>query len=164
VRNGSHALQLSAGSGSTSFAYARRALSAPYGEVTASTDFRVTTEGASGGNVSALRLFDGAGSRVAGLYRVNVTGEVWLKIGSSTFQKISASLPLNTWTRLTLHLKVGPAGAGVVDVYKDGIKAFSTTTATLGINPIATVELGNDTTAQTFASVADNVAITSGTP
>ena len=98
------------------------------------------------------------------MYRLNGSGQVWLKVGSGTYQKISASLPLNTWLRLTVHLKVGAAGAGVVDVYKDGIKAFSTTTATLGTNPIASVELGNDTTAQAFSSLADNVAITPGGP
>jgi hypothetical protein len=163
VRVGASALQLAGAAGATSFADARRAVAPARAELTASLDFRVAAEGGTGGNVSALRLRDAAGNRVVGLYRRNLTGELWVEY-DDRLVRVAPELPLDTWTRLTLHVVVGGAGASTVEVLKDGSRVYATTTASLGTAPIASVELGNGSPAQPFTSYADDVAITPGGP
>jgi len=73
VRTGGLAAQLSETATSGSKAYARKTFSSAESDLTASGDFRVVTQGASGGNVPFFRLLSPAGARLVSLYRQNGT-------------------------------------------------------------------------------------------
>ncbi len=159
VASGSYAAGLSETSTSGSEAYVRRTLSSGQTQQTASADFDVTAEGASGSNVPLLRLFDSSGNRVVSLYRQNATGgQVWVAYGG-TYNKTSAVLPLGTWAHVSLRVVVN-GGTSTVVVSLNGTTVFSTTSANLGTSPLSTVQIGNEIPAQAFSQYVDNVAVT----
>ena len=159
VASGSYAAGLSETSTSGSEAYVRRTLSSGQTQLTASADFDVTAEGASGSNVPLLRLFDSSGNRVVSLYRQNATGgQVWVAYGG-TYNKTSAVLPLGTWAHVSLRVVVN-GGTSTVVVSLNGTTVFSTTSANLGTSPLSTVQIGNEIAAQAFSQYVDNVAVT----
>src|SRR5690348_8951867 len=67
VKSGSYAAQLSETSSSGSKAYVRETLPSSQVDLTASGDFQVLQEGASGGNVPFFRFFTGGGTRIINL-------------------------------------------------------------------------------------------------
>src|SRR5437764_12984601 len=79
VKSGSYAAQLSETSTSGSYAYASRTLATAPTDLDVSGDFDTTVEGASGGNVRFVRLFDPSGALVVSLYRQNGSGVVGLQ-------------------------------------------------------------------------------------
>src|SRR5919197_766042 len=88
VRTGSLAAQLSESSTSGSFAYARKTVSAVQQDLTASGDFQVLQQGASGGNVPFFRLLDPSSARIVSVYRQNgssgTAGVSTVQIGNDT--------------------------------------------------------------------------------
>jgi PKD repeat protein len=158
VRTGSLAAQLSESSTSGSFAYARKTVSAVQQDVTASGDFQVRQEGASGGNVPFFRLLDPSSVRVVTLYRQNATGgQIWVGYAGGHFST-TGTLPLNTWGSLSLHV-ITNGTSSTVEVRLNGTLIYQTSSASLGTSGIATVQIGNDTAAQAFTIVVDTINV-----
>ena len=159
---GIDALRLTAGSGTGSFADVRKVLSANQTNVTVTADVKITTEGASGGNVPILRLFDPSGVRVINFYRQNLSGAALsLTIGPGSTNRLATTgtLPLNSWGHFELHVITAGTGVSTVEIRLNGTLIFSTTTAGLATTGIKTVQFGNETKAQAFSLLADEVRI-----
>jgi len=155
VKSGSYAAQLSESSASGSKAYVRETLASPQVDLTATGDFQVVQEGASGGNVPFFRFFTGGGTRIITLYRQNVNGKVQVGFGGGNFVS-SGTLALNTWANVQLHVIIAGT-ASTVEVRLNGTLVYSTTSANLGTTATASLQLGNETTAQKFTLAADNI-------
>jgi hypothetical protein len=161
-KNGSFGAQLSESSASGSKAYVRENFTPAQQNLTASGDFQVTQQGASGGNVPFLRFFTSptGGTRIITLYRQNVNGKIQVGYGSGNFAT-SATLQLNTWANLQLHV-ITAGATSTVEVLKDGTSIYQTTGASLGTTGVSTVQIGNDTAAQAGTIVADNINVQYG--
>jgi hypothetical protein len=158
VRTGSLAAQLSESSTSGSKAYVRKTFGSAQQDLTATGDFDVLKEGASGGNVPFFRLLDPSSTRVVSLYRQNATGgKIGVTYGGSHFSP-SGSLPLNTWGTLSLHVVINGASS-TVEVRLNGTLIYQTTSANLGTAGVSTLQIGNDTAAQAFNLVADTINV-----
>jgi hypothetical protein len=161
AKAGAWAARLTAGTATGSFAYIRRALSSAATTVTVTADVKVLAEGASGANVPIVRLFDPSGARVVSLYRQNQSGSVvWISVGGTRYV-LTGTLPLGVWKHFELRIVAGGSGASTVTVRSDGVTVFSTVTATLATTGIKTVQFGNETKAQAFSLLADEVRIAS---
>jgi hypothetical protein len=161
VKSGSYAARLSETSTTGSFAYARRTLSPTQADLTASGDFQISQEGASGGNVPILRFFDPSGTRLIRLFRQNQSGnKLYVGYGGTNYL-FSGTLPLGTWAHFDVHVTTGGTGASTVEVWLNGARVYQTSTASLGTAGVASVQIGNETTAQTFTLYADNISVTS---
>jgi hypothetical protein len=161
VKSGSFAARLSETSTSGSYAYIRKTLSAPQTNLTASGDVHIAQEGASNANVPILRLFDSAGNRLISLFRQNqANNKLYVGYGGTNFL-LSGTLPLSTWAHWDVHVTMGGAGASTVEVRLNGTQVYQTSTANLGTASVATVQIGNETKAQTFTLYADNITVTS---
>jgi Concanavalin A-like lectin/glucanases superfamily len=158
IKTGTYAAQLSETASSGSLAYARKTLLGGQVDLTASGDFQVLQEGASGGNVPFFRFFASDGTtRIVSLYRQNVNGKIYVGYGGSTFVS-SAKLVLNTWANLQLHVII--AATSTVEVRLNGTLIYQATSANLGTTAAAaSVQLGNETAAQQFTLVADNIGV-----
>src|SRR6266566_4751426 len=111
----------------------------------------------SGGNVPLIRLFTGGGTRIISLYRQNVISKIQVGYGGGNFAS-SATLALNTWANLQLHVIIAGA-TSTVEVRLNGNLVYSTASANLGTTAAAILQIGNETAAQTFTLVADNIAV-----
>jgi hypothetical protein len=160
VRTGALAAQLSESATSGSKAYVRKTLSAAQTELTATGDFRVVKEGASGGNVPFFRFFDPGSSRILSVYRQNAGGSIQVGIGS-VHSPTSASLGLNTWATISVHVIVNGASS-TIDVNVNGAPVYHTGSAALSGGSVATIQIGNDTAAQAFNLVADTISVDGG--
>lgn len=76
VKTGSQAARLSASANSGSYAYAHKELPSSETDLSVSANVRDEQEGASGGHVPLLRLYDAAGTRQVSLYRQNLGGDL----------------------------------------------------------------------------------------
>ena len=157
IKTGTYAAQLSETASSGSLAYARKTLLGGQVDLTASGDFQVLQEGASGGNVPFFRFFASDGKRIITLYRQNVNSKIQVGYGNGNFVS-SGTLALNTWANLQLHVTIAGA-ASTVEVRLNGNLIYSTTSANLGTSAAASVQLGNETAAQQFTLVADNIVV-----
>ena len=156
AKTGTYGAQLSATANTGSYAYARKTI-ATQTELTVSGDFKVTQEGVSGGDVVFFRLLDPTGARVASLKRQNLDRDkLRVSIGSTGFDTTDR-LALDTWAQLELHVVVAGTGVSTVEVRLNGTTVYRNTTASLGYEGIATVQIGNDTAKQTFTLHADNI-------
>jgi hypothetical protein len=160
VRTGSLAAQLAESSNSGSKAYIRKTFASAQQDLTASGDFQVRKEGASGGNVPLFRLLDPTSARLVSVYRQNATGgAIGVTYGGSHFST-TGSLPLSTWGTIVLHVITAGTGS-TVEVRLNGTLIYRTTSAGLGTAGVSTVQLGNDTAAQAFNTVADTISVAS---
>jgi hypothetical protein len=158
VKSGSFAARLSETANTGSVAYVRKGLSASYLDLTVGLDVQITAEGVSGGNVPIVRLLDAAGTRLVGVYRQNLGGDrLWVAHSASHFST-NGLLPLNTWGRVETHVIVNGT-ASTIEIRLNGTVVYSATNASLGTAGIRTIQLGNDTSKQTFSLVADDVAV-----
>jgi hypothetical protein len=163
VKTGTYAARLAATATAGSFAYARESLANAQTDVTASGDFQVQRVGKNGGSVPILSLFDAAGTKLASVNRQNKSGSIWISYGG-TRNTTTASLSLNTWAQLQVHLVATGAATGTVDVLVNGATVYHSTTATLPATGFSSVQIGNETAAQAFAIVADNISVGAGSP
>jgi hypothetical protein len=159
-KTGSYAAAFSASAASGAYAYARKSLGTARMALTAEGDFDVTREGASGGNVPFIRLFTSSGTRLLSVYRQNQSSNRIYVSWPGTYALTSGTLPLNTWGRVSLRVIVNGT-ASTVEVRLNGTLVYRTTSAVLGSTGILTVQIGSDTTSQTFTVTADNISITS---
>jgi hypothetical protein len=158
VKSGAYAARLSSTTTSGSRAYVRKDLDPDQADIEARGAFNVQSEGSSGGNVPFLRVFNSSGSRIASLYRQNVSGGLWVA-HSGVYYSTGRSIALWAWYDLSLHVRTGGAGSGAVEVRLDGTLVYATNAASLGTSPVATVQIGNETAAQAYAIRIDDVAI-----
>jgi hypothetical protein len=158
VRTGNYAARLSSSANADASAFARKALQSEQPDVRADGAFNVQSEGAPGGNVPFLRFFDASGNRLVSLYRQNANGGLWVK-HSGAYYTTNHTIALGAWYDLGLRAKVGSSGTGTVEIWLNGQKVYATSTATLGAASIASVQIGNETTGQAFALVADDISV-----
>ena len=162
VKTGTYAARLSATTAAGSFAYARESLASAQTDLVAAGDFQVQAEGASGGNVPIFRLFDAGGTKLVSLYRQNGAGGIWVWY-DNTYNATSANLPLNTWAQLQVHVVATGSATGTVDVSVNGNVVYHSATANVSSAGISAVQIGNNSAAQGFTIVADNILVSNGT-
>ena len=155
VRSGVFAAELSAPS-ITSYSFLRATLSAPQSDLTVSGDFQITAEGAAGQDVPIFKLYDTAGVRVVYINRRNVTGQIFAVNGSSGPVPTTGQLALGEWAHVTVRAIAAGAAASTVEVSLNGVPIYRTSTASLGIAGIRTIQVGNDKQLP-FALFADNI-------
>ncbi len=158
LQSGAYAAQLDSTSHAGSRAYLRKMFPESHLEVRAAGWFNVQEDGMMGSNVPLFRIFNADGERVVSLYRQNGNGRLEVNF-SREYNPTGKLIDLGTWYRLELRAVVGDAGAGVVEVWLDGTKAYETSTASLGMAPILSVQLGNETNAQLYTLIADDIEV-----
>src|SRR5436305_150232 len=126
VKSGSYGAQLAETSASGSYAYANATLAAAQTDLTATGDFDVTVQGASGSNVRLFRLFDGSGALVASVYRQNQTAQLGVQYGGA-YYVTSGKIALNGWAHVELHVVTAGSGASTVQVALNGSQVYQTT-------------------------------------
>ena len=162
VRSGSFAARLSESANAGSKAFAREVLPSVQQELTASGDFQVVAQGASGGNVPLFRVLDPGSARILSVYRQNGTSNlVGVGYGGQYFST-SGRLALGTWATVAVHV-VTAGSASTVEVSLNGSLVYQTTTASLTATGVGAVQIGNDTAAQAFDLVVDNVSLQNAT-
>ncbi len=163
VSTGSLAAQLAETANPGSKAYVRKTFDAARQDLTATGDFRVLQQGASGGNVPFFRFLDPASARIVSVYRQNgTTGKIGLTYGGSPFTT-TGSLPLDTWGTVSMHVITNGASS-TIEVRLNGSLIYQTTSASLGTAGVSTVQIGNDTAAQAFTLVADTIDVQGAAP
>jgi hypothetical protein len=161
VSTGSYAAKLTESATSGSKSYVRKTFASALQDLTATGDFQILQQGVSGSNVPFFRFFDPSGTRLVNLYRQNGTsGAIWVSYGG-VYYSTTGTLALNTWATVSAHITTNGA-ASTVAITLNGKQIYQTTTASLGTAGITTVQIGNDTGAQTFSLVADTISIQSG--
>jgi hypothetical protein len=163
VRSGTVAAQLSESATAGSRAYLRKTFTAAQQDLTASGDFQVVAEGASGGNVPFFRFLDPASARVVSVFRQNATGAIGLTFANGTRGSTTGKLALGTWAKIALHV-ITAGTASTVQVSLNGTQIYQSTTQSLGTAGVSTIQVGNDTTAQAFNLVADTIDVQNGAP
>lgn len=159
VHAGSNAARLSSTSATGSFAYARTSSSAPRAEVTATGWFRVEAEGAAGGNVPLLRLFDAAGTRLVTAYRQNLSSsQVWVQ-HSGSYNSTSGTLPLRVWGKVAVRVVANGTDASTVEVRLNDAVIYTTSSASIPATGVLTVQIGNDVKGQIFTLIADDIEV-----
>jgi hypothetical protein len=83
----------------------------------------------------------------------------WTANGATVRGTLTTKLPLSTWARFEVRITAAGAGASSIEVLQDGVSAFKTTTATLPAAGISTLQVGNETAAQAFGLLADDVSV-----
>jgi hypothetical protein len=161
VKTGAVAAELIETANTGSKAYVRKTFSTPSLDITASGNFNLQAEGASGGNVPIFRFLDPAGTRLVSVYRQNVTTSNNIGVTAGTTRYTATSkLALNTWANVSMHTIINGAGS-TVEIRVNGALVLSTTTASLGTSGVSTVQIGNDTAAQAGNIVADDINVVS---
>jgi hypothetical protein len=157
VSTGSYAAQLTESANTGSKSYARKTFSTVQ-DLTATGDFQLLQAGTSSGNVPFFRFFDPGSTRLVSLYRQNGTSnQIYVNYGGTAYLT-TGRLALNTWATFSIHLTTNGA-ASTVAITLNGTQIYSSTTANLGTAGIATIQIGNDTAAQVFGYVADNISV-----
>jgi hypothetical protein len=158
VKTGAMAAQLSESANAGSKAFVRKTFSAAQQDLTASGDFQVVKEGASGGNVPFFRFLDPTSGRVVSVYRQNATGAIGLTFANGTRATTTGKLALATWANVAMHVITNGA-ASTVEVKLNGTQVYSSNTQSLGTAGVSTIQIGNDTAAQAFNIVADTIDV-----
>jgi len=154
---GAFAARLSATSAAGSFAYARKTLSPAPSSLTVTATVRVDGEGAPGGNVPLLRLYDPAGTRLLTVYRPNGSTKLYVHALGGAYTATRGRLPTATFKRLAVDVVTAGTGAGTLVMRVDGTQVYATSTASLGTAGVATLQIGNDTRRQPFVVYVDDV-------
>jgi hypothetical protein len=162
VSSGALAAQLAESSTAGSKAYVRKTFNSAQQDLSASGDFRVLQQGASGGNVPFFRFLDPSSNRIVNIYRQNgAAGKIYVSYGGSAFDT-GGRLPLDTWGNIELHV-ITDGAASTVEVRLNGSVIYQDTSASLGTAGVSTVQIGNDTGGQAFELVADTIDVQYGT-
>ncbi|TDU82261.1 alpha-tubulin suppressor-like RCC1 family protein [Kribbella voronezhensis] len=134
-------------------ASAYRALGATYPNACMSTQFRVTSVGAS---VDLLRLRTAADGGIIRVY-IDTNRILWLRSDAAGTQRSSGvAVPLNTWQNLELCGTVGTATTW--SLYLNGTLRGTPWQANTGTTPIGRIQLG-DTAAKTWTINFDDVVL-----
>jgi hypothetical protein len=85
-------------------------------------------------------------------------GGLWVK-HSGAYYTTNQTIALGAWYNLGIRAVVGPLGTGTVEIWLNGARVYSTSVASLGTAPVATVQIGNETPGQAFTLVADDISV-----
>ena len=157
-KTGAYAATFANSGSPTGYANARETLASAQTNLTASGDFIVTTEGASGSNVPILRLFTSGGTRLVSLYRQNQASDKVYVSFSGIYAQTSGLLPLNAWANLSLRVGVNGTSS-LIEVRMNGSLVYQTSAASLGTAGVQIIQIGNETTSQTYSITADNISV-----
>jgi hypothetical protein len=160
VKSPTCAAKLHVTTNTASMANLSRTLPAGAANVYADGWFNVAADGLSGNNVPEFRFFSGA-SRVVDVYRVNGTGQMYLRLpnGAGGYQYVSLgrTKALNTWFSLNVHV-VANGASSTVEVKIDG-QSVLTRTVDLGTSTLSRVQIGAEHLAQAGDLIVDDVVI-----
>ena len=153
VHTGSYAAEASS---TGSAAYADETFSGRYNELYAQGWVYV----ASRSTTSSETLFGFRSSSGAFLVHLDVSPAGNLALHGMPNKTSATPMPIGSWHRLALHVVVNGASSSV-DVSIDGtpVPDLSLTGQSFGFNPIATLELGEDTSGGTYDIDFDDVAV-----
>lgn len=162
VRSGKCAAQLNVTKNTASKGNFSKSTPAGTGSIWADGWFNVITPGTtSNSNVPLFRVFSGT-ARIADIYRANGTGQLYLRLtstsGTTTYQSLGRIAALDRWYRVKLHVDASGA-ASTVRVLVDGVQVYSTTAASLGTSAISSVMVGSEHFAQEGVLAADDIVI-----
>lgn len=162
VYSGRCAAQLSVTSNTSSKANLSKSTPAGTGSIWADGWFNVLTPGTNANsNVPLFRVFSGT-SRIADVYRVNGTGQLYLRLldgsGKATFHSLGRIAALNRWYRVNLHVDAS-GSASTVRALVDGAQVFSSTAVSFGTSAVGSVMIGSEHFAQEGVLAADDVTI-----
>ena len=142
----------------------RKTFGAAQQDLTASGDFQVVKEGASGGNVPLFRFLDPTSARVVSVFRQNATGAIGLTFANGTRGTTTGKLALgHVGARRDArdHERGGEHRRGRAST---GRMVYSSATQSLGTAGVSTIQIGNDTAAQAFTIVADTIDVENAAP
>lgn len=146
-------------SNTSSRAYLNRALPSATTKVWLDGWFNVKVEGTAGNNVPFWRLFSGTDDRLVDVYRVNGTGQLYLRTpnGSSwTYTSLNRVLALDTWHSIKVHADIS---AGAVQVWYDGTLVGSRTDVSFGVAAVSSAQIHAEHFTQKGDLAADDVVI-----
>ena len=162
VKTGAWAGRLTATANSGSAAYVRANFLAAQTDVMVSANVDVTGEGAAGGNVPLIGLYDAGGVRRALVSRLNQNNDrLVVEVGGATFN-VTGALPLRTWTNLRVRAVERGVNLDLLEVWLNEVLAFRTDTANLGTNGIKTLQIGNNSTGKAFELIVDDLVVEKG--
>lgn len=109
-------------------------------------------------NVPILRLFSG-GNRVLDVYRVNGSGQAYLRLpngtGGYSYVALGRILATNTW----YHVKVHAVGSGTAQAWINEALVYSSSTVPYGTATFDSVMVGAEHFAQEGDSAVDDIVI-----
>lgn len=160
VKSGACAAKLHVTSNASSMANLSKTLPAGTADAYADGWFNVASDGLSGSNVPEFRFFSGT-SRVVDVYRVNGTGQMYLRLpnGSGGYQFISLARTraLDVWFSVNVHVVANGASSTVVVKIDD--QTVLTRTVDLGTSTLSRVQVGSEHLAQAGDLIVDDVVI-----
>ena len=162
VHSGRCAAQLNVTKNTASKGNLGKTTPASTGSIWADGWFDVLTAGStSSSNVPLFRVFSGT-ARIADIYRANGTGQLYLRLtstsGTTTYHSLGRIAALNRWYRVKLHVDAS-GSASTVRVLVDGTQVYATTAAALGTSAISSVMVGSEHFAQEGVLAADDIVI-----
>ena len=158
VHGGAYAASFTETTTTGSFAYARAPLPSTQTTLTVTGWFDVLQEGAAGGNVPLLRLFDPSGTRILSLYRQNQSSDLVRINDASTGTSTSGRMPLGIWAQFSLKVTVAGTSS-TISLQLNGTTIFASSAANLGSTGIAAVQIGNETARQAGAVAVDDLMV-----
>jgi hypothetical protein len=145
-----------------SMAYVAKWMPSGTSEIRADGWFRIEREGSdSSWNAPTFRFFSG-GERILDVSRQNDSGSFFVRYpngdGGWTIKSTGRYLSLGRWYRVQVHA-TARGNSSLVEVWLDGSKVFSTTSATFDTWSIQRVMLGSNHNHQVADVAADDVVI-----
>jgi hypothetical protein len=141
VKSGTYSAYITAPT-ADNYAYARATLAPPQTDLTVSGDFDITVEGQGGQEVPIFKLYDASGNRLVYVYRRNSSATIYVVYNGTTNYTGTKFAP-GTWGDFVVHTVTAGAGS-TVEVTMSDTSIWRTTTASLGMSGIRTIQIGND--------------------
>jgi phage gp37-like protein len=111
-------------------------------------------EGQGGQEVPIFKLYDASGNRLVYVYRRNGPATIYVVYNGTTNYTGTKFAP-GTWGDFVVHTVTAGAGS-TVEVTMSDTSIWRTTTASLGMSGIRTIQIGNDKQLP-FALYTDNI-------
>jgi hypothetical protein len=162
VKTGAWAGRLTATSNNGSFAYARANFAASQTDAMVSANVYVAGEGAAGGTVPLIGLYDAGGIRRVLLSRLNANNDKLVADINGTTVNVSGTLPLGTWKSVRVRAVERGANVDLVEIWLNDVLAFRTDTANVGSYGIKSLQIGNNATGKAFDIVIDDLVAEKG--
>lgn len=128
--------------------------------------FYVQSEGEAGWNVPTFRMLTN-GKRVVDVSRENGNGNVFVRFpkpgGGWSYIQTGRRMDLGKWYRVKVHV-VAEGDLSTVEVWLDGTRYISTSTATLGVNSLDVAMVGAEHQNQVGVFYADDAVVKAVAP
>jgi hypothetical protein len=149
---------------STSRANITRALPANASVGVADGWFRIDAEGQPNSNVGFFRFFNGS-TRIADVYRQNVSGGAWLRTrdsrGNFVYTPLGLDLSLGRWYHVRLHVRAN-GSSSTIQVWIDDSVQYSNSSFWLETNRLTTLLLGSEHVSQQMDLRFDDIVLEGG--